>query len=43
MEAMTLLLLPWAILGWYLLLQDRKFHKMMKSGRLHKVIRKNIT
>lgn len=46
-EALIILFLPWAILGWYLLLSDptekspmEKLHKLMKSGRIHKVIRK---
>ena len=45
---LILLSLPFGIVGWYLLLSDptdnrsiwKKFHSLMKSGRLNKVVKK---
>ncbi len=47
-EATMMLLIPFAFVGWYLLLSDptdnrsfwTRFHHMMKAGRINKVIKK---
>ncbi len=47
-NVLILLSLPFGIVGWYLLLNDptdnrsiwKKFHSLMKSGRLNKVVKK---
>ena len=43
--------LPFSILGWYILFNDptdnrsiwKKFHSLMKAGRLNKVVKKSIS
>ena len=45
---LILLSLPFGIVGWYILLNDptdnrsmwKKFHSLMKAGRLNKVVKK---
>jgi len=47
---LVLMSLPFGIVGWYILFNDttdrsiwKKFHRLMKAGRLNKVVRKSIS
>ena len=50
-ETIILLSLPFSIVGWYILFDDptdnrsiwKKFHRLMKAGRLNKVVNKSIS
>jgi hypothetical protein len=37
---LILLMIPWAFVGIYILLNDLSIHKLMKSGRINKVANK---